>query len=244
MAIIRSIGVGKGRKSVGDVTYAVVRGRTVMKSRIVENKSNTKLQADQRDAFKKVEYISRGFRAVVNQFDKTRWGTRENKFVKENYAALATYVTTHDPLTDGSPLKAMIAYLKSNFPTVTADTSKEIGVYNAYTLRRKCGYNAFTANYRDPFAQVKTAVASAIKIADDGTSIQKIEQEMTYNDGLWTGTIPMGGYDEHVYYVLLTIYIDGKPITSYWAGAVMSVESQAEETKAKKAKAKEKNPEE
>lgn len=85
MAIINSLGIGKSVKSVGNLTYKVVRGRTIASQRITTNKSNTALQGNQRIAFGKVSQAMQLCSAYINTaYEKSKYGSARNNFQKLN----------------------------------------------------------------------------------------------------------------------------------------------------------------
>lgn len=65
MAILNSITIGKGRKSLGNVTLQTLGGVTIAKQKIMRNASNTILQAEQRATFKAVLNSLRSFAPVA-----------------------------------------------------------------------------------------------------------------------------------------------------------------------------------
>lgn len=90
MAVINSVGVGRGEKSVGEFTYRRARGgRTIAARRVIENKSNTPAQAKQRKDFAKasslIKFIPKRFIELMSVKSKT--GSARNKFLSENYDA-------------------------------------------------------------------------------------------------------------------------------------------------------------
>lgn len=90
MAVINSVGVGRGEKSVGEFTYRRARGgRTIAARRIIENKSNTPAQATQRNDFAKsasvIKFIPKRFMELMSVKSKT--GSVRNNFLSVNYDA-------------------------------------------------------------------------------------------------------------------------------------------------------------
>ena len=90
MAVINSVGVGRGEKSVGEFTYRRARGgRTIAARRIIENKSNTPAQATQRNDFAKsasvIKFIPKRFMELMSVKSKT--GSARNNFLSVNYDA-------------------------------------------------------------------------------------------------------------------------------------------------------------
>ena len=85
MAIIKSLGIGAGVKSAGNITYRFSRGRTIASQRITENKSNTPLQAAQRGYFKIMSQVAFLLAAHIEwAFDKTKYGSQRNNFIQRN----------------------------------------------------------------------------------------------------------------------------------------------------------------
>ncbi|MCC8199660.1 MAG: hypothetical protein LIP06_14135 [Tannerellaceae bacterium] len=85
MAIISSTAIGAGRKTAGELTYRRTRGRTIASRRITENKSNTRLQKQQRNAFGSLAAIAKSLTPWIElTFPKTRYGSPRNNFVKNN----------------------------------------------------------------------------------------------------------------------------------------------------------------
>ena len=89
MAIINSLGIGKGQKSAGELTFRHVRGRTIASSRIRENKSRTVLQGEQRDKFKAGSSALSKIAFLINQaFEKSQYGSPRNNFFRINKEAV------------------------------------------------------------------------------------------------------------------------------------------------------------
>lgn len=85
MAVINSLAIGKSAKSAGNLTYKTVRGRTIASQRITTNKSNTMAQGLQRSRFGATAKSMQLFLPYVNNFfEKTKYGSARNQFVKVN----------------------------------------------------------------------------------------------------------------------------------------------------------------
>nr|CRY95358.1 hypothetical protein [uncultured prokaryote] len=84
MAIINSVVVGRGRKSVGEITLRYERGRTIATRRIYENKSNTAMQSAQRTTFteiiKALSNIPNNIMTLLAV--KSRYGSQRNNYYK------------------------------------------------------------------------------------------------------------------------------------------------------------------
>lgn len=85
MAVVRSLGVGEGRKSAGMLTYRTVRGRTIASQRIVTNTSNTPKQAVQRSYFGSANRAMLYLLGWISVgFEKSKYGSERNNFLKTN----------------------------------------------------------------------------------------------------------------------------------------------------------------
>lgn len=97
MAIINSMGVGRSRKSMGNVTYRTVRGRTIGSQKrggdVVTRASNP-MQEQARALFRAISMYVSLHRSDVNaSFDKTRYGSQGNYFMKINKQAIRAAVS-------------------------------------------------------------------------------------------------------------------------------------------------------
>jgi hypothetical protein len=94
MAIINSLAVGAARKSAGNITYVMQKGRTVLKSKIVSGM--TRSSTNPSDA----QILQRSRMAVIGHFaslinaniqtnlTESQYGYKYNTFIKQNYAYL------------------------------------------------------------------------------------------------------------------------------------------------------------
>lgn len=91
MAIIRAIGVGSSKKSMGNVTYRVVRGRTIGSLKSAGSSlPPTGLQQNRRITFRLIQEFIRAHKSDIDvSFNRTKYGSSRNFFMKVNYAALA-----------------------------------------------------------------------------------------------------------------------------------------------------------
>lgn len=87
MAIIRSIFIGRGRKSAGNVTLRHLRGTTIASERIVSNSSNTTLQSRQRKNFRAFSQSFAPDMALLGRLTQKPEGTRSayNRLFKAVY---------------------------------------------------------------------------------------------------------------------------------------------------------------
>lgn len=89
MAIINSAGIGKSRKSQGNLTYKYVRGRTIASSRITENRSNTPKQFLQRSRFAVFSAVCQKLSFYIDKtYDKSKYGSSRNSFMRINKSML------------------------------------------------------------------------------------------------------------------------------------------------------------
>lgn len=91
MAIIRAIGVGSSKKSMGNVTYRVVRGRTIGSIKSAgSNLPPTVTQKNKRIIFRLIQEFIRAHKTDIDvSFNKTKYGSARNNFMRVNYAALS-----------------------------------------------------------------------------------------------------------------------------------------------------------
>lgn len=105
MAIISSMGVGKARKSMGNVTYRIVRGRTIGSQKRAATGSTATTRGDgaimsrQQSLFGMVSMYMQAHASDIDvSFNKSRFGSQRNYFFKSNrkalFAALASLATT------------------------------------------------------------------------------------------------------------------------------------------------------
>lgn len=85
MAVINSVGVGRGSKSVGEFTYRYTRGRTIASRRITKNASNTPAQVGRRGAFGSFVWMFSPYKWFFSDgYEKTKHGSSFNQFVHVN----------------------------------------------------------------------------------------------------------------------------------------------------------------
>lgn len=93
MAIINSMGVGRARKSMGNVSYRTVRGRTIGSQRIMPG-AVTRVpsagQSSRRIVFALINrFMALHGQSIDESFNKTTYGSERNYFMKVNYNALS-----------------------------------------------------------------------------------------------------------------------------------------------------------
>lgn len=85
MAVINSVGVGRGSKSVGEFTYRYTRGRTIASHRITKNTSKTPAQVGRRGAFGSFVWMFSPYKWFFSDgYEKTKHGSSFNQFVHVN----------------------------------------------------------------------------------------------------------------------------------------------------------------
>lgn len=104
MAVISSMGVGKARKSMGNVTYRTVRGRTIGSQKRAATGSTATTRGDgavmsrQQALFGMVSMYMQAHASDIDvSFNKSRFGSQRNYFFRTNrkalFAALASLAT-------------------------------------------------------------------------------------------------------------------------------------------------------
>lgn len=92
MAIINSMGVGRTRKSMGNVTYRVVRGRTIgSQKRVSGSAPGTRGQQGnfRKPLFSMINMYMAEHQTDINvSFNRSRYGSQRNYFFSVNYNAL------------------------------------------------------------------------------------------------------------------------------------------------------------
>ena len=91
MGVVRSMGVGKTRGSVGNMTYRVVRGRTISSEKVGERPTTRGIGSGsvQNALFGMVaKYADAHATDIQVSFNKTQYGSQRNYFMKLNFGAL------------------------------------------------------------------------------------------------------------------------------------------------------------
>ena len=92
MAIINSMGVGRSRKSAGNMTYRTVRGRTIGSQKItpkVLTRALTVAEISTRTLFGLISrYADMHKNSIAVSFNKSKYGSQRNYFFKVNYPGL------------------------------------------------------------------------------------------------------------------------------------------------------------
>ena len=95
MAIINSLGIGRGKKSAGNLTYRTVRGRCVASQKQEKRGPVKGAYSIAQATFSLVSTFMRNHAADIDvSFDKTAYGSARNNFYKTNKSALAAALAT------------------------------------------------------------------------------------------------------------------------------------------------------
>lgn len=124
MAIIRSMGVGSAKKSMGNVTYRTVRGRTVGSQKVASRPLTraTDVSLQQFTFGLITRFMAIHAADIMVSFNKTMYGSERNYFAKVNFAALRLalrplYVagaTSVDVISDAQIENAISTYATEN----------------------------------------------------------------------------------------------------------------------------------
>lgn len=110
MAILNSITVGKGRKSLGNVTLQTLGGVVVAKQKIVRNTSKSAKQQAQRSEFKRIMNVLRKFASLARvAYSRVKTKSAFSLFVQPLYAAADLVGSAL--LTTATPASLAKAYL-------------------------------------------------------------------------------------------------------------------------------------
>lgn len=95
MAIINSLGIGRGKKSAGNLTYRTVRGRCIASQKQEKRGPVKGALSIAQAVFSLVSTFMRAHAADIDvSFDKTTFGSARNNFYKTNKSALAAALAT------------------------------------------------------------------------------------------------------------------------------------------------------
>ena len=119
MAIINSMGVGRARKSMGNVTYRTVRGRTIGSQKITPGavtRVPTAGQSSRQIVFALINrFMALHSQSIDDSFNKTAYGSQRNYFMKMNYNALsAALAGVSADASDSEIEQAIAAYAGAN----------------------------------------------------------------------------------------------------------------------------------
>lgn len=115
MAIINSLGIGRGKKSAGNLTYRTVRGRCIASQKQEKRGPVKGAYSIAQATFSLVSTFMRAHAADIDvSFDKTAYGSARNNFYKTNKSALAAALAT---------LANEYAYAKNKADITTIDAA-------------------------------------------------------------------------------------------------------------------------
>lgn len=119
MAIINSMGVGRARKSMGNVTYRTVRGRTIGSQKVTPGAVTRVPSAGQSKRQNVFGLINRFMalhgESIDESFNRTTYGSQRNYFMKVNYNALAAALAeVPDDASDDDIEEAIATYAGTN----------------------------------------------------------------------------------------------------------------------------------
>lgn len=126
MAIINSLAVGKARKSAGNLTYRTVRGRTIASAKVGKRSTGeaTRVPGEGLLQNQVMAVISQFMRIhssdIAVSFNRTRYGSQRNYFMKLNYQAFRSMVisgTIAEGMSDSELDTGVAVYATAN-PTV------------------------------------------------------------------------------------------------------------------------------
>lgn len=123
MAIINSMGVGRARKSAGNMTYRTVRGRTIGSQKIMSATTRvpTGAQSERQKVFGHISTFMAAHAASIDKsFDRTKYGSQRNYFMKVNYSGLYAALS-------GVPADATLADIEEAIETYA--TSNPTAIY-------------------------------------------------------------------------------------------------------------------
>lgn len=164
MAIINSVGVGNGSKSVGEFTYRNVRGRTVASKRVLKNSSNSAAQGNQRSLFASLSKFLTAYDCYVfNAFTKTRYGSRRNRAASE--------------------IKALSPYIRNSYEAITANGSPLNLVWYWFAQAMAAAKRAVN----DDSADAAAINDSLLQGSDVGVSVESIELDANGDGDARTG---------------------------------------------------------
>lgn len=122
MAIINSMGVGRARKSMGNVTYRTVRGRTIGSQKRSSGESGAITRGLGGNIRKPLFAMINMFMAAHGSdidvsFDKTKYGSARNNFMKTNYSALSRALNTLATAASGTGELPVLSEVESAIAT-------------------------------------------------------------------------------------------------------------------------------
>lgn len=173
MTVVRSLVLGKARKSAGNVTFRNVRGRVIMSEKVGE-RPITRAPGEPMNVYHFMfTLISRFMNAhkhdIAVSFDKTKYGSARNAFFKQNYAALTS---AFQPLYNDTPETDKITDEKMEQAVTTYATENPNSIYrvkrSGFPVKYLSGAWSTTDNPEEPI----TAPATISRIEINGEEVE------------------------------------------------------------------------
>lgn len=123
MAIVNSLGIGRGKKSAGNLTYRTVRGRCIASQRREKTGAQSGAPSIAQAKFSLISSFMRAHASDIDvSFSKSTYGSQRNNFYRKNKAGLeaalqalaSTYSTTNQKPSVAEIDEAIAAYAQSN----------------------------------------------------------------------------------------------------------------------------------
>lgn len=173
MAIINSLAIGKSVKSAGNLTYKIIRGRTIASQRITQNKSNTPSQENQRGHFSNVSRsISLLQRYIDVCYEKSKFGSSRNAFFKTNKNFTLRGLI-------GEVLEGVEPLSRAMLSALSEEPTKQLSLITNGTLP---GFLSIIYKDVDSYKYGEDTFSSLKVIAgSDGTNYQPGEYDFTFS---------------------------------------------------------------
>lgn len=123
MAIVNSLGIGRGKKSAGNLTYRTVRGRCIASQRREKMGAQTGAPSIAQAKFSLISTFMRAHASDIDvSFSKSTYGSQRNNFYRKNKTGLeaalqalaATYSSTNEKPSVAEIDEAIATYAESN----------------------------------------------------------------------------------------------------------------------------------
>lgn len=227
MAVIRSLAVGKSRKSAGDLTYQSYYGKVVAKQKIVANKAYvpSPAQAEQRGKQKYAGKAVHYFMPWIPQsFERSKYGTKVNNFVKSN----------KDYLYSNSITKETYNHLATYCEAVGSDFQFYFGRGLTNDFKFDTYAPAETLNLHNTIPLVAKSIKAnfvwALQLNDMNPTTTVVDLEETeVGSGLWTSgdfkIKDLFGAGTGTHFVFWYLTADNKPLTCLNTGGLFSIKA-------------------
>lgn len=123
MAIVNSLGIGRGKKSAGNLTYRTVRGRCIASQRREKMGAQSGAPSIAQAKFSLISSFMRAHASDIDvSFSKSTYGSQRNNFYRKNKAGLeaalqtlaSTYSTTNQKPSVAEIDEAIATYAEAN----------------------------------------------------------------------------------------------------------------------------------